>query len=118
LCEAIKRKRPGRLTAGVRLLRPHTSVQTVAWLQNWKWEVLQHPPHSPNLVPSDFYLFGPFKNFVSGKRFLRTKMHCKKQLCNTSHHLERNITVEKCLNLYSGGINVWMLTMTTWKNKH
>jgi hypothetical protein len=32
--EAIKRKRPGRLTAGVRLLRdgarPHTSAQTAA----------------------------------------------------------------------------------------
>jgi histone-lysine N-methyltransferase SETMAR len=38
-------------------------------LQKWKWEVLQHPPHSLDLAPSDFYLFGPFKNFLSGKRF-------------------------------------------------
>jgi histone-lysine N-methyltransferase SETMAR len=34
-----------------------------------KWEVLQHPPHSPDLAPSDFHLFGPFKNISSGKRF-------------------------------------------------
>jgi histone-lysine N-methyltransferase SETMAR len=38
-------------------------------LQKWKWEVLQHPPHSPDLAPSDFYLFGPLKNFILGKIF-------------------------------------------------
>jgi histone-lysine N-methyltransferase SETMAR len=38
-------------------------------LQKEKWEVLQHPPYSPDLAPSDFYLFGPFKNFLSRKRF-------------------------------------------------
>jgi hypothetical protein len=73
LREAIKQKRPGPLTAGVRLLhdgaRPHTSAQTVALLQKRKWEVLQNPPHSPDPASSDFYLFGPFKNFLSGKRF-------------------------------------------------
>jgi hypothetical protein len=37
----------------------------VAWLQKWKWEVL---PHSSDLAPSDFYLFGPFKNFLSERR--------------------------------------------------
>jgi hypothetical protein len=42
-----------------------------------KAKVLQHPPHSPHLAPSDFYLFGPFKNFLSRKS-LRTKTHCKK----------------------------------------
>jgi hypothetical protein len=25
--------------------------------------------NSPDLAPSDFYLFGQFKNFLSGKRF-------------------------------------------------
>jgi hypothetical protein len=33
-----------------------------------KAEVLQHP-HSPDLAPSHFYLFGPFKNFLQGERF-------------------------------------------------
>jgi hypothetical protein len=41
----------------------------VAWLQKRKWEVLQYPPHSPDLAPSDFYLFWQFKNFLSGKIF-------------------------------------------------
>jgi hypothetical protein len=43
-------------------------AHTVAWLQKQKWDVLQHPPNSPDLVPSDFYLCRPFKN-LSGKRF-------------------------------------------------
>jgi hypothetical protein len=38
-------------------------------LQKRRWEVLQHPPHSPDPAPSDFYLFRPFKNFLSRKRF-------------------------------------------------
>jgi histone-lysine N-methyltransferase SETMAR len=71
--KAIKGKRPVRLTDGVRLLHDgaqlHTSARTVAWLQKQKWEVLRHPPHSPHLAPSVLYLFGPFKNFLSGKRF-------------------------------------------------
>jgi hypothetical protein len=61
------------LTAGVRLLHGgaqlHTSAQTAACLQRRKWEVLQYPPHNPDLVPSDFYLLRPFKNFLSRKRF-------------------------------------------------
>jgi hypothetical protein len=32
-------------------------------------EVLHNPPHIPDVVSLDFYLFGPFKNFLSGKRF-------------------------------------------------
>jgi histone-lysine N-methyltransferase SETMAR len=101
LCDAIEQKRSGRLTAGVRLLhdgvRPHTSAQTAAWLQKQR-EFLQHQPHSPDLAPSDFYLFGPFKNFLSGKRF-EDQNALQIVLCNTSHPLERNTTMKECLNL-------------------
>jgi hypothetical protein len=37
--------------------------------RQWKWEVLQHPPHGPDILPSVFYLFRQFKNFLTGKRF-------------------------------------------------
>ncbi|GBL90061.1 hypothetical protein AVEN_135431-1 [Araneus ventricosus] len=33
------------------------------------WSVLQHPPYSPDLGPSDFYLFGPLKQHLGGKHF-------------------------------------------------
>ncbi|GBM95572.1 hypothetical protein AVEN_34292-1 [Araneus ventricosus] len=28
-----------------------------------------HPPYSPDLAPSDYYLFGPKKRFLGGKKF-------------------------------------------------
>jgi transposase len=36
---------------------------------SFKWEVLQHPPYSPDLAPSEFHFFGPLKHHLSGKRF-------------------------------------------------
>jgi hypothetical protein len=28
------------------------------------WELLSHPPYSPALVPSDYHLFGPLKDYL------------------------------------------------------
>jgi hypothetical protein len=33
------------------------------------FEVLPHPPHFPDLAPSDFHLFGPLKQFLRGRKF-------------------------------------------------
>ena len=33
------------------------------------FEIVQHPPYSPDLAPSDYFLFGNLKNYLSGKRF-------------------------------------------------
>ncbi|GBL77081.1 hypothetical protein AVEN_12726-1 [Araneus ventricosus] len=33
------------------------------------WSVLQHPPCSPDLAPSDFHMFGPLKQHHGGKYF-------------------------------------------------
>jgi histone-lysine N-methyltransferase SETMAR len=50
-------------------VRPHSANQTTATLRSFKWEVLQHPPYSPDLAPSDFHLFGSLKRHLSGERF-------------------------------------------------
>ena len=49
--------------------RPHSANQTTVMLRSFKWEVLQHPPYSPDLTPSDFHLLGPLKHHLSGERF-------------------------------------------------
>jgi hypothetical protein len=41
----------------------------VAILRALKFEVLKHPPYSPDLGPSDFYLFGPTKEHSLGQKF-------------------------------------------------
>ena len=33
------------------------------------YELLEHPPYSPNLTPSDFYLFPKLKLFLTGQCF-------------------------------------------------
>jgi hypothetical protein len=50
-------------------MRPHTANMTNEMLRNFKWEVLEHPPYSPDLAPSDFLLFGPLKHHLSAEHF-------------------------------------------------
>lgn len=61
------------LTRGVSLLhdnaRPHTARVTHDLLVRFGWDVINHPPYSPDLAPSDFHLFTKLKEFLGGKRF-------------------------------------------------
>jgi hypothetical protein len=41
----------------------------MATLLKLKWDVLPHPPYTPELAPSDYHLFGPMKRVLGGKRF-------------------------------------------------
>lgn len=70
---AIRSMRRGLLSQGVLLLqdnaRPHTAKNTKACLEKLKFEVLPHPPYSPDLAPCDFHLFGPLKTHLGGRRF-------------------------------------------------
>jgi transposase len=70
---AIRSKRRGLLSKRVLLLhdntRPHTAAHTVDKLRALKFEVLKHPPYSPDLVPSDFHLFGHMKEHLRGQNF-------------------------------------------------
>jgi histone-lysine N-methyltransferase SETMAR len=38
-------------------------------LKDLHYELLEHPPYSPDLAPSDFYLFPKFKFFFVGQHF-------------------------------------------------
>ena len=49
--------------------RPHTAPATTTEIAAKGWAVLPHSPYSPDLAPSDFYLFGPLKDFLRGQRF-------------------------------------------------
>jgi histone-lysine N-methyltransferase SETMAR len=68
---AIRTKCWGLLSKGVALLhdnaRPHTAAHTVETLHHLNFEVLEHPPYSPNLAPSDYHLSGPVKNALRNR---------------------------------------------------
>jgi hypothetical protein len=51
------------------ITRVHTARATQEFLHSFKWEVLAHPPHSPDLAPSDYHLFSKLKASLAGKAF-------------------------------------------------
>ena len=70
---AIQNKRHGILSATILLLhdnaRPHSAAQTQDLITSFRWEQMDHPPYSPDLVPSDFHLFVHLKKYLGGKQF-------------------------------------------------
>lgn len=68
-------KDQGRTTGvkGLRLhwdnARPHTAAATVSMLSELKITTLPHPAYSPDLAPSDYYLFGKIKHQLLGCTF-------------------------------------------------
>lgn len=68
------------------------------------WEVLDHPPYSPNLAPSDFHLFGPLKKFLGGKRF-QTDNDIKREVRRWLYSQETDFYAMGIKNLYHDGTN-------------
>ena len=48
--------------------RPHVAIPVKIYLENSGWKVLPHPPYSPDLVPSDYYLCRSMQNALTGIR--------------------------------------------------
>lgn len=73
LREAIKEKRPGMLTRGILFHQDnapaHTSLVAMATIHECGFELVPHPPYSPDLAPSDFHLFPQMKKALSGRHF-------------------------------------------------
>ena len=70
---AIRQKQRTLLTTGVCLLHDnaklHTATATLSPIKELRLECILHPPYSPDLAPSDFPLFGPLKDALSGTQF-------------------------------------------------
>lgn len=73
LKEAIKIKRRGKLTKGVLLLQDNAPVHkakiAMDALASCGFEELHHPPYSPDLAPSDYFLFANLKKELRGRHF-------------------------------------------------
>lgn len=65
--------------------RPHTSRQTKEKFKNLDGiGLLPHPPYSPDLAPSDFYLFRSMAYFLKGKKFATFEKKSKQRCRNSS----------------------------------
>ena len=73
LRDEIKRKRRGMLRKGILLLHDnapaHSSLVACQAARDCGYEILSHPPYSPDLAPSDFFLFPQLKSTLRGRRF-------------------------------------------------
>ena len=47
----------------------HTSAVAMARINELQFELLDYPPHSPDLAPSDFFSFPHLKIALGGQRF-------------------------------------------------
>lgn len=54
--------------------KPHTSLTTRSKLLRLDWDVLPHPPYSPDLAPSDYHLFRSLQNSLKGKTFVNEEV--------------------------------------------
>lgn len=71
---AIQRKRPSLINRrGVVFqqdnARPHVAIKTLQKLKEFEWDIIPHPPYSPDIAPSDYYLFRSLEHFIAGKSF-------------------------------------------------
>ena len=71
--EAIKNKRRGKLGRGILFHQDnapaHTSRIARAAIHEAGFELLERPAYSPDLVPSDYYLFPKLKSQLKGNRY-------------------------------------------------
>ena len=73
LKEKIRRKRRGKL--GIEVLfhqdnAPiHKAARSRATIRENGFEIVEHQPYSPDLAPSDYFLFGNLKIYLRGTRY-------------------------------------------------
>ena len=65
---AIRKKWPGLVEYGLIFHHNnapvHMAILVMDLLDNWDWELLGQPRYSPNLAPTDFYLFPKMRDFT------------------------------------------------------
>ena len=73
LLPALRQKRPSLARRGFLLHQdnapPHRANTVAEFLRDEHIETIPHPPYSPDLAPSDFWLFGELKDSLRGRRF-------------------------------------------------
>ena len=100
LKQAIRKKRPELINKkGVVFhhdnARRRISLVTRQKLRELGWEVLMHPPYTPDLAPSDYHVFQFLKNSFNGVK-LASRDACE-------NHLIQFFT-QKSQKFYSDGI--------------
>ena len=65
----LQKKRPRLAKKNDNMALANTSAVATAKLVELGYELLPHPPYSPDLVPCDFFLFSNLKKSLAGQKF-------------------------------------------------
>lgn len=76
----------------------HTSMVAMAKIHELRFELLDHPPYSPDLAPSDFFLFPRLKVELGGQKFSSNE---------EAITFVNNYFAEKDINYYLDGLKRW-----------
>jgi len=80
---------------------PTTSVLAMGKLRDLHYELLEHPPYSPDLAPSDLCLFPELKLFFAGQRFsLNQAVAGYVADVMKNHYMDGIMVLEHCWNKY------------------
>ncbi|KAG5319810.1 MOS1T transposase, partial [Pseudoatta argentina] len=80
LSRALREKRPeyeqrhDKVTFLHDNARPHVAKVVKKYLKTLKWDVLPHPPYSPDIAPSDYWLFRRMQHDLASHRFTSPKL--------------------------------------------
>jgi histone-lysine N-methyltransferase SETMAR len=85
--------------------RPHIAAATQNLITTFGWEQFDHPSYSPDLAPSDFYLFLHLKSFLAGRRF-HDEVKEAVTMCFASQAVSfYNEGIQKLVQCYGRGLN-------------
>jgi transposase len=118
---AIQIKCWGLLLTGVALLHdnacPYIAAHTVETLRHLNFEVLEHPPYSPDSAPSDYHLFSSLKDALWGRHFasdqeLKEVVHAWLVIQPKTFFFLRTYK-----SLWAVGLSALLRRETMWKNE-
>ena len=75
LSQALREKRPlyeqrhEKVILQYNNARPHVAKHVKTYLETLKWKVLPHPQYSPDIAPSDYYLFRSMAHGLADQKF-------------------------------------------------
>jgi len=75
---------------------PHIAKVVKKYLETLKWDVLPHPPYSPDIAPSDYWLFRKMQQVTGSLLSQKLKIGSKiESPPKTNHFFEMEF--ENCL---------------------
>jgi hypothetical protein len=86
-------------------------------LQTFKWDILGHPSHSPDLAPSDYHVFGKLKEYMGGGEMFDDDDETKDEVLKWLNQQAAEFYTQASRSSSPDPRNALRNVATKWKNK-